>query len=275
MKVQHAQKQSRRRGPLWLGAAAALVFVVSTSSVGPGVAGSSAMNIPKTLPKAARAAVESGVDTASVQFGAYADDWSSAVQRPRFSPPSALKEALRDVDDAVEDGVTLTEEEQRLIDSAKKWVDAYQLMDRSLKLAAGWNLSIRGDALELAAASFIREPTPAFRKHIEEKTEALLKGMMCKAARDALDELGQAQAEDAIETYEYIGEYQSDVEDYIDRAIENWRGAQDVINVVGLASASVRTHNARVDAIVDVIESPTDTIAAANVIYFRSCVLRK
>ena len=58
------------------------------------------------------------------------------------------------------------------------------------------------------------------------------------------------------------------------RELVDFSGVSDVLDVAGLANESIKLANEYVEGINSIIESPDETIAAANVIYFRSCVIR-
>ncbi|RXZ48344.1 hypothetical protein [Agromyces binzhouensis] len=253
---------------------AVLVMVTATITSGCGFAPSGSANIARTLPGGVRSALTNGIESAVTTFDGYTDDFAKAAEPTAIAPPPALQQAVRRADEAVANGVRLTQAEQRLLDTAERWIAAYKAWDRVLEVAIGWELSIPDDAVRLAAANFIREPSQDFLALVVALEERVLKGLMCTVAREGLDGLGEIQARSEPAAYEYVGTDSTEVAAYLDAAVASVPGAFDVLDTLGLANESIDLANDYLDGLVDVIDSPSTSVATANLIYFRSCVAR-
>ncbi|TFD67724.1 hypothetical protein [Cryobacterium ruanii] len=189
--------------------------------------------------------------------------------------PSGLDDAVRQADDAVRAGTTLTDNELALLASGERWVAFYKELDRVLQLAIGWEIGMNDDAVRLANSSLLKNPSDDFRNVVVGLEQKLLKGLMCQAARSGLDDAAEGQAAEATPAYDAFGMNRDDVTGYIIKDIDPWPEAYDVLDYEWLASQSIQLHNGYVDGVMDVIESPDGSLSAANLIYFRSCVVRK
>ncbi|WP_400994905.1 hypothetical protein [Agromyces sp. GXQ0307] len=264
--------QPRTRVRLTLGAV--LLIVTATITSGCGSAGSGTANIARALPSGLKAALTNGIESAVTTFDGYTDDFARAVDPTVIAPPPALQRAVRNADEAVADGVRLTDSERRLLDTAERWIATYKAWDRVLGVVIGWELSIPDDAARLVAASFIRQPSEEFRALVVALEQKVLRGLMCTVARDGLDLMGELQARSEPAAYDDVGTDTSDVTAYLDAAVATVPGAFDVLDTLALANDSIELANDYVDGLVDVIDSPSTGVATANLIYFRSCVVR-
>lgn len=224
---------------------------------------------------AIRGVLRVGVQDASSSFRGYLDDITVIARKTAIEVPSGLDDAMRQADDAVRAGTTLSDEELALLASGERWVAFYQELDRVLQLAIGWEIGMNDDAVRLINSSLLKDPSDEFRNVVEALEQKLLRGLMCQAARAGLDDSAEAQAAEATPNYDAFGLNRDDVEGYITTDIDPWPGAYDVLDYAWLASQSIDLHNEYVDGVMNVIESPDGTLAAANLIYFRSCVFRK
>lgn len=224
---------------------------------------------------ALRGVLRVGVQDASSSLSGYFDDITLVARKSAIEVPAELDDAMRQADDAVRSGTQLTDEEQTLLASGERWVSFYQELDAVLQLAIGWELSINDDAIRLVNARMLTQPTPEFRAVVDALEQKVLKGLMCQAAREGLDDAAEAQAESMTPMYDSFGMEHSDVELYITDAIAGWQGAYEVLDSAGLTTASIDLHNSYVEGVMDVIESPDGSFAAANLIYFRTCVVTK
>lgn len=224
---------------------------------------------------ALRGVLRGGVQEARSSFSGYLDDITVITRETVIEVPSGLDDAVRQADDAVRAGTKLSDEEAELLASSERWVAFFKELDEVLQLAVGWEIGMNDDAVRLVNASLLTNPSPEFRVVVEGLEQKLLRGLMCQAARSGLDDAADTQAAAATPNYDAFGLEQDDVEGYIITEIDPWPGAYDVLDYSWLASQSIDLHNDYVDGVMDVIESPDGTLAAANLIYFRSCVVRK
>ncbi|WP_223622004.1 hypothetical protein [Microbacterium sp. EST19A] len=224
---------------------------------------------------ALRGVLRIGVQDASSSLSGYLDDITVFARKSAIEVPAELDDAMRQADDAVRSGAQLTDEERTLLASGERWVSFYKELDAVLQLAIGWEISISDDAIRLVNARMRTQPTPEFRAVVDALEQKVLKGLMCQAARQGLDGAAEAQAESMTPVYDSFGMEHSDVELYIADAIAGWQGAYEVLDYAGLTTASIDLHNSYVEGVLDVIESPDGSFAAANLIYFRTCVVTK
>lgn len=212
---------------------------------------------------------------ASTGLSGYFDDITVVARKTVIEVPPELDVAMQQADDAVRSGAQLSAEERTLLASGERWVSFYKELDAVLQLTIGWEVGIHDDAIRLVNANTLQQPTPEFRAVIDELEQKVLKGLMCQAAREGLDSGAEAQAQSMTPTYDTFGMTGSDVELYLADATRAWQGAYEVLDYAGLATASIDLHNSHVDGVMDVIESPDGSFAAANLIYFRTCVVAK
>lgn len=224
---------------------------------------------------AVRSVLRTGVQDASSSLSGYFDDITVVARQTDIEVPPGLDDAMNQVDDAVRSGAQLTEEERTLLASGEQWVSFYRELDAVLQLAIGWELGISDDAIRLVNAHMITQTSPELRTFIDVLEQKVLKGLMCQAARKGLDGAAEAQAESMTPTYDAFGMASSDVELYMTDVLNEWEGAYEVLDYAGLTTASIDRHNDYVNGVMDVIESPDRSFAAANLIYFRSCVVVK
>lgn len=267
------QARSSRLGPRGVSVVLAIVMT-ATIMTGCSVAAGGGANVARGVPSGLKSALTNGIDAAIATFDGYTDDFARAVDPMVVAPPPALQRAVRQADVAVARGATLTPSEQRLMDVAENWIAAYRSWERILVEVIGWELSIPDDALRLATASFVREPSAEFQAFVVALEQKVLKGLMCTVAREGLDQFGEAQARSEPATYGYVGSDTADVAAYLDRAVVGVQGAFDVLDTWSLADASIELANDYIDGLVDVIDSPSTSVATANLIYFRNCVAR-
>lgn len=97
---------------------------------------------------------------------------------------------------------------------------------------------------------------------------------MCQVARDGLDEAGEDQAAAVSADYDDVGYSADEVEQYIWNALAGWNDVATVLDPAWLATESIDQANEHIDGLVDIIESPDGAVAAANIIYFRACVMK-
>lgn len=223
---------------------------------------------------ALRAALSSGLHEASTSVSSYIDDLTRVGQTGSLRIPSSLDEALSQADEAVRGGMRLTEEENALLARGERWTAFIKKFNQVLTAATGWEASIPDDAVRLANASFVSKPSREFHGVVQELEKKVLKGLMCEAARDGLDQAGDEQAATVRQNYDSVGHSVEDVAQYIQDGLAGWDGVAAVIDVEGLASASIEQVNEHLRGAMDVIESPDGTVRAANIIYFRTCIAK-
>ncbi|PKI92772.1 hypothetical protein CW368_00170 [Actinomycetales bacterium SN12] len=148
-------------------------------------------------------------------------------------------------------------------------------LNRFLKLAIDWEANIPDDAIRLVKARTLQEPTPQFSARVNELEQSVLKGLMCQAARRGLDAAGESQAEQATPDYVEVGVETYQVQYYLEVNLTAFSEVSEALDITGVAEDSILEANAYIKGINDIIESPDGGIAAANVVYFRNCVLRQ
>ena len=223
---------------------------------------------------ALRAALANGLHEASSSMSGYVDDLTRVSQTAAIEIPPILDDALRQADDAIRNGARLTEEEKALLAKGEQWAAFVKGFNEVLSAATGWEVSIPEDAVRIANAGFIARPSDEFRGVVQRLEQKVLKGLMCQVARDGLDEAGEDQAAAASADYDAVGYSAEEVERYIWNGLAEWDGVATVLDPASLASESIDQANEHIDGIVDIIESPDGAVAAANIIYFRTCVMK-
>ena len=225
-----------------------------------------------------------GVDDAGTTLQAHMDDLTQMTQRSRIVVPRSLQSALDEADDAARSGAVMTSEERGLIASAEQYATAYNRLNSALQFAVGWESGLSDDIARLIAVSRSNstELSEEFASYLRTLEERVLRGLMCSATRSALDDLGEAQATQQQAVYDFFPYSGAGVQNFMTQELSIWDGVDEVIDVVQLAEQTVEQHdkyvsefNQQMDGLTDVIESPSGTLANANIVYFRVCVARK
>lgn len=221
-----------------------------------------------------RPVLTKGLKVAEEGLSPLADDFTLLGETAPMRVPSALEDALRQADDAVRTGSQLDDEEQLLLARGERWAAFVDEVNSVFASVTGWEVAIPDDAVRLVNASLVREPSPQFRSVVVELEEKVLTGAACQAARNGLDAAGAQQADSVQEDYVEVGLTSTDIQQYLQFGL-SLEGDVDAVHTVNLAGASVDRVNRYLDGFEDVVDSPNGTIATANFIYFRSCVLKR
>ncbi len=212
------------------------------------------------------------------------DDLTQMTQQSRIEIPRSLRSALDEAKGASKSGAEMTSEERALIASAEQYATAYNRLNSALQFADEWELGLPDDITRLIALSRPSgtELTEEFALYLRTLEERALRGLMCSATRTALDDLGEAQATQQQAVYDAFPYSGAGVQDFMTQELSMWQGVTEVLDVVELVEQTIEQHdryigefNEQVDGITDIIESPTGSLANANIVYFRVCVAKK